>query len=109
MKGQKICTICYCKGNFSQPSLFDTMKKVTKAELYAKMDPITWPQLDTFTKATHLVLFENQAMDSSNLGSRAVLPVGPEQGLKNLDEIQGRPIGDVPSRFKYPVEYCELG
>ena len=108
MKGQKICTHCYCKGSFSQPSLFNCMKQVTKAELYAKMDSLTWPKLDSFTKAKYLVLFENQALDSSNLGMRSVLPVGPEQGLKTLEEIAGRPIGDVPSRFQYPVEYCEV-
>lgn len=53
-----------------------------------------------------MILFRNVTLDSSELGRCSALPYGPGCTYKTLEEIGGRPIGDVPSRFQYPESYC---
>lgn len=55
-----------------------------------------------------LVCFENLQMDSSLFGLRSALVVGPSNTY-NLEDIvkSGARLGDVPSRFMYPVSYVD--
>jgi len=49
-------------------------------------------------------------MSSSNLGHRMSLAVGTEQTY-TLEQVLGLPyvrLGDVPSRFLYPVAYASV-
>ena len=59
---------------------------------------------------THVVCFENLDMWSSQLGARTALVVGSKQSF-TLEKVLGTPyfrLGDVPSRFKYPVAYASV-
>jgi len=52
-----------------------------------------------------VVCFRNLAMDSSHYGEQAALVFGAGNTYKTLEEcLMGR-LGDVPSRFKYPVSF----
>lgn len=55
---------------------------------------------------TAVVCFENLDMDSSQLGARTAVIVGPECTYKDVEACQGQHLGDVPSRFQWPVVYC---
>lgn len=57
---------------------------------------------------SHLVLFENLDFCSSNFGQRTALIVGPGCTY-TLEQAAGNRLGDVPSRFQYPVAYCAVG
>ena len=60
-------------------------------------------------QATHVVCFENVMLDSSQLGARSALCIGPQCTYKTLQEIEGKRLGDVPSRFQYPRSYWACG
>jgi len=57
------------------------------------------------TRATHVVMFENQLMGASEFGKRSILCVG-EHCTYSLQEALKSHLGDVPSRFQYPVKYA---
>lgn len=60
--------------------------------------------------ATHVVCFENLDMWSSQAGARTALVVGAKQTY-TLEQILRKPfsrLGDVPSRFQYPVAYADI-
>lgn len=65
---------------------------------------------------THVVCFENLDMWSSNHGHRSSLvvgvkPAGAEIPSWTLERVLSTPhfrLGDVPSRFQYPVAYAEV-
>jgi hypothetical protein len=54
---------------------------------------------------TGVVCFENLQMDSSHFGERSGLVFGPGCTYKLLADVLAGRLGDVPSRFKYPVSY----
>lgn len=55
-----------------------------------------------------LVCFENIDMSSSQIGQRAALVVGPSNTYKLEDIIKpGARLGDIPSRFQYPVSFVD--
>lgn len=59
---------------------------------------------------THVVCFENLDMWSSELGQRSAVIVGSKQ-THSIESILDTPysrIGDVPSRFRYPVAYASV-
>lgn len=56
---------------------------------------------------TAVVIFENLDMSSSGLGNMAAVMVGPEFTYKTVAEAAAGRLGDVPSRFQYPVAYYE--
>lgn len=59
---------------------------------------------------THLVCFENIDMWSSMCGHRTSLAVGDKQTY-TLEKVLKRAyarLGDVPSRFQYPVAYASV-
>ena len=55
-----------------------------------------------------IVCFENLDMWSSNLGHRSAVVVGPSTSW-TLEKVvePGFRLGDVPSRFQYPVAYVD--
>jgi hypothetical protein len=61
-------------------------------------------------KATHVVCFECLQMDSSSLGKRTALVIGPEcETCKTMEEVANNVnLGSVPSQFQYPVSYWEV-
>jgi hypothetical protein len=86
------------------------MKKISKKELLAMMDSSTHGQIEEAIKrhqSTQLVLFENVALDSSHLGDRTVVCVGPCNTYKTPQECEGRWLNDLPSVRQYPQCYCD--
>jgi hypothetical protein len=61
-------------------------------------------------KATHVVKYRNQMLDSSRYGAVSFIIVGPEYTIKTPAEIMDvMPyIGVSPSGFKYPVCYSKV-
>lgn len=67
---------------------------------------------------THVVAFENLDAWSSECGKLTAVAVGSPTGPAHnqpswsLEDIVGKPyvrLGDVPSRFQYPVAYADVG
>ena len=60
---------------------------------------------------TALVCFENIDLSSSQLGHRTACVVGPSNTFRSLEHLTqpGVRLGDVPSRFQYPVAYVTQG
>lgn len=85
------------------------MKQVTKAELMEKMDESVHPAIEASivkNKATHLVLFENQDMCSSQLGARTVVCIGPICTYKTPEQCEDKWLHDLPSQRQYAVAFC---
>lgn len=59
-------------------------------------------------KPTHLVLFENQQMDSSNFGNRTCLCVGPNNTYKTVEDVKSSHLNDLPSQRQYPTCFCRI-
>lgn len=88
------------------------MKSVKESEFLALFD-LTVHNAILASAARHpdceaLVCFENQQMDSSEFGRRSALVVGPSNTY-TLQDVQkeGCRLGDVPSRFQYPVCFVD--
>lgn len=56
-------------------------------------------------QADFIVMFENVMLDSSHCGDRTACAVGPANTFKTLEELEGRWLGDLPSRRLYPQNY----
>lgn len=88
------------------------LKKLTEAEFIDLFDPSVRDAVLALA-ARHpdceaIVCFENLDLSSSNLGARTALVVGPSNTYKLEDIIKpGARLGDVPSRFQYPVSYVD--
>lgn len=54
-----------------------------------------------------VVLFRNEAMDSSECGRMTVLGVGEGFTCKTVEEVEGMWLNDLPSQRQYPVVYCK--
>lgn len=59
-------------------------------------------------KATHVVLFRNNDMWSSQLGSKTAMCVGPTCTCTTPEECEGKHLNDLPSQRQYPYAYCEV-
>lgn len=88
------------------------VKPMSKAEFYALFAPETQDELERKwvgdTGLTGFVCYENLQMDSSQFGTRTALAFGAGFSAPNPEravEMYPR-LGDVPSRFQYPVAYC---
>jgi hypothetical protein len=59
---------------------------------------------------THVVCMECLQMDSGHFGRRSSMIVGSKQtySLKDILGTKYARIGDVPSRFQYPVAYAAV-
>jgi hypothetical protein len=53
-----------------------------------------------------LVLFRNSNMESSRHGEVQILAVGPDHTYTSVAELEGKPLGDVPSRHAWAEVYC---
>jgi hypothetical protein len=71
-----------------------------------EMRPALKAALLRYTDCHGLVLYENLTMDASEFGAVAALVCGPSNSMRTLEDVKNTPIGDVPSRFKYPVGFC---
>lgn len=58
------------------------------------------------TGATALVLFENVQMDSQSLGSKTVLAIGPDCTYQDIEDVEDKHLGDLPSQREYPQMWC---
>ena len=86
------------------------MQQKTKNEFLAMFDEsvhdIVVAKIREFG-ATAIVCFENQQMDSTQFGARTAMPVGPRNSFKNVEDVKGKHLNDLPSQRQYPVAYVE--
>lgn len=73
--------------------------------------PSTHTQIDALLArddVSGLILFQNQELtsDPNKHLDRTAVAYGPGCAIKTLDDAQGMRLGEVPSRFKYPVAFC---
>ncbi len=54
---------------------------------------------------TALVVFECQQFDSSNIGKRTVMAIGPERTCSTVEQALTERLGSVPSNFQYPTVF----
>ena len=85
------------------------MNRITKEEFFKLFDPsvhdATAMSLEKYKDAVGIVVFENQCMDSSSLGSRSAVVVGPSNTYKTVDALVGRWLNDLPSQRQYATSY----
>ena len=87
------------------------MREITWPELLNLFDPIVHDALTNppaSIGATHMVVFENQQLDSSHLGERTGVFVGTNCDFKNLAQVKGRWLKDLPSQRQYPVAFAVI-
>ena len=85
------------------------MKELTMKELLEMFDEAVHGDILDAAKrfnSTHVVVFENQAFDSSAFGSRSAVCVGPNNTYKTPQECEGKHLLDLPSQRQYPVAYA---
>ena len=85
------------------------IKEVSQAEFFALFDPEIHEAIKQSArgyKSEYMACYECLAMDSSNLGARSAMGVGPNNTVKTLAGL-GAPLGQTPSQFLYPGEYCK--
>ena len=92
----------------------NTAKQITLAELLSMFDESVHDAIRrsaALEGATHVVVLEVLQMDSSMFGHRQALAVGDAPRSWTLDYVLDTPyfrLGDVPSRFSYPVAYAPV-
>jgi hypothetical protein len=82
------------------------IKDITLDALIALFDPSVHDRLRELAKretVSHLVVFEVLDLSSSQLGHRTAVAIGPGCTYTQLYQIKNQRLGDVPSRFQYPV------
>lgn len=85
-----------------------TIKEIKLTELLEMFDESVHERLIMLlAKNEALVVFENMDFWSSQAGNRTALAIGPNCTYTSLEQIKGRHLGDVPSRFQYPVAVCK--
>lgn len=85
----------------------DTLTPLTADEFFAAFDPSIHDKLRALLDrpdVAGMVVFENLQMDSPAFGARSALAFGPGCTYKTPDELRGKRLGDVPSRFEYPTQ-----
>lgn len=85
------------------------MKRVSPEEFLAQFDRTVHRDLVlaiSRTQATHLVCYENQTLDSSHLGERTALCVGPLCTVQTLEQAMMHWLGDLPSVRQHPKNWC---
>ena len=86
------------------------LKPVTRPEFIALFESDVHDQINTLLDrpgVAGVVCFENLDISSPSLGHRAALIYGPGCETKSLTDLRERHLGDVPSRFQYPVFYWQ--
>lgn len=87
-------------------SVSGKVKVLSEAELIELFDPTVRVALQAKLadpQVEHIVVYECLQMDSSSFGARTALVVGPTWTYRTLAEAAAGRLGDVPSRFQYPV------
>lgn len=87
------------------------MKLITIDELLTHYpDPATREHLvlawHRYPTAEALVLFENQMLDSSALGTCTTVVVGPENTFPSVEACEGKWLNDLPSQRQHAIAYC---
>jgi hypothetical protein len=89
-----------------------TLRELSRAEFLALFDSTVHEAIRAATElpgTDALVCMEVLQMDSSQCGHRTALAVGPGRTFKVSDlSTAGFRLGDVPSRFAYPVAIWRL-
>ncbi len=88
------------------------VKEIPLAELRELMDPSIHDGISRLAEmegAEALVLYECLQMDSSCLGMRTVVVAGRAPISQTLRKAVDGRLGDVPSRFQYPVKFTRVG
>jgi hypothetical protein len=91
--------------------MISNLKKWSLDGLLAQFDASVHDQLRrlaTMPGTTHIVVFENIQMDSSECGAKSALGIGPMRTTKTLEEAAAGHLGDLPSQRKYPCAYVAL-
>lgn len=88
------------------------VKRLPLAELLAMADEairerITGMLARPEPEASGVMCYEVLQMDSSQVGHRSFVVFGPGCTYKDAAEAAKGRLGDVPSRFAYPVAYYE--
>jgi hypothetical protein len=88
------------------------MKRLKLSELLEMFNPSVWPKiqklaLEVVDRKDALVVFECQALDSSHLGERTCVLVGPGHSIESVEEASQGWLGDLPSMRQYPVGYWQ--
>ena len=87
------------------------MKEITMKELLELFDPEVHSAIAASIErcaATHVVVAENQQMDSSQLGRRTAMVVGPTCTYRTLEECEGKWLFDLPSQRQYFVAFAKV-
>ena len=87
------------------------MKEITMKELLEMFDPSVQPRIIGVvarSQATHVVVAENQQMDSSQFGLRTAMVVGPTCTYKTPEECEGKWLHDLPSQRQYFVAFAKV-
>ena len=87
------------------------MKQISYRQLASHFHPEVHDALERIARrpgATHLVLFQNKALDSSAHGLCTALAVGPGHTRASLEEAYASHLNDLPSQRQYPIAHCEL-
>lgn len=77
-------------------------------ELLAMFPKEVWVALEELRAredVSHIVVFENPMLDSSQCGRRTAVAIGPGCTYKTLDEVRGRCLGQTPSVQQWPAYY----
>jgi hypothetical protein len=86
------------------------IKDITLDALIGMFDPAVHEKLRAMAGregVSHLVVFENLQMDSSNPGARTAIAVGPGCTYHHVYQVKDQHLGDLPSRFQYPLAAAE--
>jgi len=70
-----------------------------------------FPNVEPLTRlpgTSHLMVFTNLDLGSHRLGETTTMVVGPGRTYKTMAEIKDKPIGDLPSNFKYATHFVDL-
>jgi len=81
------------------------MREVTWPEFLAYFDPEVHDQIKRVSRGAGVdavVMFENVQLDSSALGRRTALVVGPGRTAKSVEACAGKWLNDLPSQRQYP-------
>lgn len=84
-------------------------QEITFAEMLSLMDEEVHEKVIGFMQhpgTIGFVLFENHMMDSSALGQRSILPIGPNWTIKDLDSVPDW-INDLPSQRQQKQYFCK--
>lgn len=87
------------------------LTEITEKEFFALFDKSTHTALRraaTATKATHLVLFENIALDTVASGQKSAVVVGPSCHFKTPADCVAGLLNDLPLHRQCATKFCKV-